>query len=292
MTSFTLTRSEQWSPVEVPWLPRGPRLPARAWWLGALLAGCLATVLAGPLLAPADPNALDLSRKLLPPGTDGLLGTDQLGRDVLSRLLTGGRVAVLTGLLAVAGTMALAILTGALAGVAGGRVDLALVALFDLLLSLPGLLVTLALLGIFGTGPMSLVLALVGVSWASEARVIRAAVQEVRGSQYVDAAQALGARPGHVLLRHIGPNVGSTLVVLASLNLAEVLLVVSALGFLGLGAQPPDADWGTLLADSRPYFSQAPWLMLAPGACIAGFSLLASLVGDAFRDRLDPRLGR
>ncbi len=293
MTSLTLRRPVRWAPTARPPERASARrrlAPARSIGVGLLLA--IALVLAAPLLAPADPNALDLSRKLQPPGPTSLLGTDQLGRDVLSRLLHGGQIAVLTGTLAVAGTLALATLAGAAAGYLGGRTDLIISAGLDLLLSLPGLLVTLALLGVLGTGPVSLVLALIGAGWASEARVIRSTVVQVRGSGYVEAARALGASPGRALWRHVVPNAASVIVVLASLSLAEVLLVIAALSFLGLGAQPPQADWGTMLADSRPYFGQAPWLMLAPGACIAGFSLLANLAGDAWRDRLDPRLGR
>jgi peptide/nickel transport system permease protein len=257
----------------------------------AVLLIAVGVVLAGPLLTPADPDAIDLSRKLLAPGPEALLGTDQLGRDGFSRLLHGGRAALLTGLVAVALSMLLATVVGATGGYFGGAVDLVVGGVLDVLLALPGLIVTLAVLGILGPGPVALIVALVGGSWASEARIVRSIVAAARVSGYVESARVAGASPGWILRRHILPSIGGTVLVLGSLGLAEVLLVVSALSFLGLGAQPPQADWGVMLADSRSVFAQAPWLMLAPGACIIGFSLLANLAGDALRDRLDPRVG-
>ncbi len=160
------------------------------------------------------------------------------------------------------------------------------------MLTLPGLLVTLAILGILGTGRLALVVALVGASWAGEARVLRGTTLAIRTSGYVDAAHAVGASDLWILWRHVLLNTTSTMLVLASLNLGEVLLVVSALSFLGLGTQPPDADWGTMLADGRAFFGQAPWLMLAPGTCIVLYSMLCNLTGDALGSLLDQRRNR
>ena len=152
---------------------------------------------------------------------------------------------------------------------------------------------TLAILGILGTGRLTLVVALVGTGWATEARVLRSATLALRSGGFVEAARASGADDVRILWRHILPNTWSIILVLASLSLAEVLLVVSGLSFLGIGAQPPDADWGTMLADGRALAAQAPWLMLAPGGCIVLYSLLANLAGDALRDLADPwRSGR
>lgn len=257
-----------------------------------LLGGFTLVFMVAPAATSTDPDALDLSRRLLAPGEDALLGTDNLGRDALTRLLHGGQRTLITGMLAVGLSTVAATIIGATAGYLGGWPDLVIGAVLDILLSLPGLLVTLTLLGILGTAPWTLILALVGGSWAGEARVLRGAVYAVRESAYVEAARGCGAGRARILVRHVLPNVLTPIIVLASLNLGEVLLVVSALSFLGLGVQPPRADWGVMLADSRTVFGQAPWLMLAPGLCIVAFSLLANLSGDALRGLLDPREAR
>lgn len=268
-------------------------------WAGAiqyaaptLLVLFTALVLILPSLTPGDPNAINMDHILLPPGRGGVLGYDQLGRDEGLRLLHGGRMALATGLAAVTSSAIIATLLGLTAGYFGGKSDLAIAAVIDLLLAVPGLLVTLAVLGILGTGRLPMIVALVGGSWASEARIIRSRGLSIRTSGYVEAARALGATDSRILWKHVLPNSMSTLLVLASLSLGEILLVVSGLSFLGLGAQPPDADWGTMLSDSRPYLGQAPWLMVAPGACIVLFSLLCNLSGDALRSALDRGAGR
>jgi peptide/nickel transport system permease protein len=195
------------------------------------------------------------------------------------------------GICAAALSTGLALLVGAGAGYLGGWVDAMVAMLLDALLTLPGLLVTLALLGGLGTGSVTLVVALVGISWAADARILRTTTVGLRNRGYVRAAEALGAGPTHILLRHIAPNTVSITIVLASLSLSEVLLAVFGLSYLGLGVQPPTADWGTMLADGRAAFGQAPWLMLAPGACIVLFSALAAIAGDAVRDLTDPARG-
>jgi peptide/nickel transport system permease protein len=260
----------------------------RAWLWPVSLGIFILMALASPSLASRDPDALDLSRTLLAPASDAPLGTDQLGRDVFTRVLYGGRAALTIGVCAAGLSTGLALLVGGGAGYLGGWVDGGVAMLLDALLSLPGLLVTLALLGVLGTGSVTLVLALVGVSWAADARILRTTTMGLRNRGYVRAAEALGASPGHILLRHIAPNAASVTIVLASLALSEVLLAVSGLSFLGLGVQPPTADWGTMLADGRSVFGQAPWLMLAPGVCIIVFSALAAIAGDAVRDLTDP----
>jgi peptide/nickel transport system permease protein len=267
------------------------RARRRAWvWPGLLVAFVL-TALLGPLLAPVDPDAVNLRLALRSPSPDHLLGTDQLGRDVLARVTTGGRAALLVGLATTTISIGLAILVGGGAGFVGGRLDAGVAMLLDTLLTLPGLLVTLAILGVLGAGAVALIVALVGVSWATDARILRTTTATLRQRGYVEAARATGAGQAHILLRHVVPNAASVTVVLASLALSEVLLVVSGLSFLGLGIQPPTADWGTMLADGRAVFGQAPWLMLAPGLCIVLFSTLAALTGDAMRDLTDPAAG-
>lgn len=231
---------------------------------------------------------IELSQKLQGPSVAHPLGTDQLGRDMLSRVLHGGRTALTIGLASVLGSIVLAMIAGGVSGFAGGPVDLVLTAIFNVLLTVPGLILTLAIIGVLGAGQLSLLVALIGADWAGQARVIRGAVLEAREQGFVEAARAIGARRGDILLRHIAPNVAGTIAVLATIDLAGVVLTVSSLSFLGIGVQPPQADWGTMLSDSRPFAGSYPWLMLLPGACIVAFAVAANLAGDALRDLFDP----
>jgi ABC-type dipeptide/oligopeptide/nickel transport system permease subunit len=264
----------------------------RRWagWAGVLgLVLLLAAGALAPLLAPHDPNAIDVAHKLEGPTAQHLLGTDHLGRDMLSRLLYGGRTALLLGVAAVAGSLVLALLSGGLAGYFGGPVDLLVSAVYNVLLTVPGLIFTLAIIGILGAGQLSLLLALIGAEWAAQGRLVRGAVLEAREQGYVEAARVAGARDRDILLRHLLPNIAGTVVVLATLDLAGVVLTVTSLSFLGIGVQPPQADWGTMLNDARPFAGTYPRLMLLPGACIVAFALSANLAGDALRDLLDPQ---
>jgi peptide/nickel transport system permease protein len=201
----------------------------------------------------------------------------------------GGRTALGLGLAAVAGSLILALLSGGLAGYLGGPLDLLVSAAFNVLLAVPGLILTLAILGVLGTGPASLLLALIGADWAAQGRLLRGAVLEAREQGYVEAARVVGARDSGVLVRHILPNIAGTVAVLATLDLAGIVLTVSSLSFLGIGVQPPQADWGTMLNDARPFAGSYPRLMLLPGACIVAFAVAANLAGDAVRDLLDPQ---
>lgn len=269
--------------------PHRRRQQLRRWAPVVLFGTCLALIVVAPSFAPADPNEIRIGRRLAPPSLEVWLGTDQLGRDVFSRFLHGGRAALLTVVLAVAGSTAIATVMGLLAGARGGAVDRLVCGLLDMLLALPGLLVALAILGTLGTGRFAVVLALIGASWAEEARIIRSLTASVRASQFIEAATAIGASPWRIARAHLLPATLPTVVVLASLNLGQALLAVSALSFLGLGTQPPAADWGSMLAESRAYLGAAPWLLVAPGVGIVGFAVLANLAGDALQDRLDPR---
>jgi ABC-type dipeptide/oligopeptide/nickel transport system permease subunit len=251
--------------------------------------GAGAGALAAPWLSPADPNAVDLGAKLQGPTWQHPAGTDHLGRDQVARPFHGGRTALTLGLLSVAGSMALALAAGGLAGYFGGALDLAVGAALNVLLTVPGLILTLAILGVLGTDQAGLLVALIGAGWAGPARIVRGAVLEAREQGYVEAARVVGGRELYLLVRHVLPNIAGTVVVLATLDLAGVLLTVSGLSFLGIGVQPPQADWGTMLSDSRPFAGTHPYLMLFPGTCIVVFAVAANLAGDALRDLLDPR---
>jgi peptide/nickel transport system permease protein len=167
-------------------------------------------------------------------------------------------------------------------------VDLTISTVLTALLSLPSLLLTLAILGVLGPGNASLLIALIGAGWVGHARIFRASVLSLREAGYIEAARASGADAGRVLRRHLLPNLLPMVVVLATLDFGALLLAVSSLSFLGLGAQPPTADWGAMLNDGRPYVGQAPWLVVLPGACITLVALASNLLGDGLRDRFDP----
>lgn len=296
MSALTASRAPGTGLPAAPGVRRAPTrwmVGLRRRWLGWLglgvLLGLLLAAFLAPWVAPVDPNAINLAHKLEGPTGQHWLGTDHLGRDLLSRLLHGGRTALTLGLLSVLGSVLLALLAGGVAGYFGGPIDLLLGAVFNVLLTVPGLILTLAIIGVLGTGQLSLLVALIGADWAGQGRIIRGAVLEAREQGYVEAARIVGAPDLYLLVRHILPNVASTVAVLATLDLAGVVLTISGLSFLGIGVQPPQADWGTMLSDSRPFAAAYPWLMLLPGGCIVLFAVAANLAGDAVRDLLDPQ---
>ncbi|NJO81828.1 MAG: ABC transporter permease [Blastochloris sp.] len=272
--------------------PRTLRAIRRGWFFPLLLALLLVFGLGLPFVIRTDPNRVQMTQRLQPPSAEHWFGTDHLGRDLLARVIHGGRTTLSFGLGAVALTMLMALGIGMVAGYYGGRVDLWLNSLIDLILTLPTLLITLALLGILGVSGPTLIIALVGTAWAAPARILRAATLSIRSSGYVEAARAIGVPQPQILRRHIAPNIATPLLMLASLELADVLLVISALSFLGLGAQPPNADWGVMIAEGRTYIGQAPWLMWAPGLCIVFYAALANLAGDGLKQVLDQSFQR
>jgi peptide/nickel transport system permease protein len=250
----------------------------------ALIA--LLTILA-PVIAPYAPTALDMQNTLSGPTWEHPLGTDQLGRDQLSRLLYGGRSTLALSFVAMLATIAIGVLVGVVTGYFGGKLDLVISAVLTMLLALPSLLLTLAILGVMGPGTTSLLVALVGAGWVGHARIIRAAILSLREQLYVDAAVSLGASSSRVLLRHLLPNVLTTVVILATLDIGALILTITSLSFLGLGVQPPTPDWGTMLNDARPYFSSVPLLVIVPGVVIALVVLAGNLLGDGIRDLVD-----
>ena len=265
-----------------PWRRRRPIVVPAALLLALIVAALLA-----PVVSPYDPDTIDMSVALGNPGAEHLLGTDQLGRDQLSRLLYGGRATLLLTITATVGTIVIALVVGTIAGYAGGRLDLLLSTLLTVLLALPSLLLTLAILGILGPGTESLLIALIGAGWVGQARIFRAAILGLREQLYVDAARSAGATPAWIVVRHLLPNLLPTVIVLATLDLGGILLTVSSLSFLGMGVQPPTADWGVMLNDARPFFAELPLLAIIPGLCITIVALASNLLGDAIRDLVD-----
>jgi peptide/nickel transport system permease protein len=256
----------------------------------AVVALMVAVSLLAPWLAPHDPTAVDIVHKLDGPTRDHLLGTDELGRDVLSRLMFGGRLSLLTTLSVALAVSLIGLTVGMIAGYRGGAVDAALSRVIDVMLSLPSFLLALAITAALGPGLGHVLLAAIVAWWANYARVVRAAVLAERGKPYVEAARAVGTGKSRTLVRHVIPNIVGPLVVMTTLELGAVLLGLTAFSFLGLGVRPPTPEWGAMLSDARGYTSVAPHLMLGPGACIFLVVLGCNLLGDGLRDALDPRV--
>src|SRR5215218_1666010 len=230
-----------------------------------------------------------MTETLQGPTSDHWLGTDQLGRDHLSRLLYGGGKTLTMAGIAMLGTVALGLFFGMVAGYFGGTVDLVISQILNVLLSLPSLLLSLAILGVLGPGTSSLQLALIAAGWVGHARIFRAAVLAIREQVYVEAAVSIGASPFRVVGRHLLPNLITTVAVLATLDLGVMILTITSLSFLGLGVQPPTADWGTMLQEARQYFGQYPLLVVAPGVCISLVVVASNFLGDGIRDIVDIR---
>lgn len=251
----------------------------------------LAAVFA-PLLAPHDPAAVDATNRLVGSSWENPLGTDELGRDTLSRLLFGARWSLGIAALATLVVMTAGVLVGILAGYYGGLVDSVVMRMVDVLLAFPSLILYLAIVGTLGPGVENVFIALVSISWAGYARVVRGLVLSARQRDFVRASLALGASDSRLMVRHILPNVVSPVVVLASLQAGGIILALAALGFFGLGAQPPTPEWGTMINQGRLFMQSAPALMIYPGIAISLAVLGFNLLGDGLRDVIDPRLAR
>jgi peptide/nickel transport system permease protein len=243
-----------------------------------------------PWLAPADPAKQSLIEKRARPGNKFLLGADEFGRDILSRVLFGSRVALLVGLLSVAIALGLGMVLGCLAGFAGGWIDVLIMRGVEILLAFPYLLLAIAVVSALGPGVLNTTIA-VGI-WGTPTvtRVVRAAVLAARESEYVSAARALGASAGEVLRRHVLRNILPTVVVYSTLFMANAILVEAALSFLGLGVQPPTPSWGLMVSSGRDFLLVAPHIATIPGLAIMLAVLGFNLLGDGLRDALDPRL--
>lgn len=272
----------EWAaPPRRPLLRQPVTLAALAWLTLAALAA-----VAAPFLAPAGPLAADPARALLPPGPGGVLGTDFLGRDVLARLLWGGRWTLQMGGLGLAVAVGLGLPLGLAAGSLGGRADRLLMRLVDGLLAFPGLLLAMAVVAVMGTGLRPVAVA-VGLAAAPPfARVARSVALEIRAQPYIEAARAVGASPWRIAVRHILPNAAPSLVAFAATQLGWVLLNGAALNFLGLGTSPGMPEWGAMLAEGRGYLREAPWAGTFPGLTLTLTILAANLVGDGLQEAL------
>jgi peptide/nickel transport system permease protein len=256
----------------------------------------LLAALFAPWIAPFDPLEQDINQRLKEPGWQTAagrihaLGTDHLGRDILARVIFGSRIALVVGLSAVLISGVLGMAIGLVAGYFGGKVDDFFMRLADIQLAFPFILLAIAVIGVLGPSLRNIIIVIGVSSWVVYARVVRGEVLSIREREFVQAAIALGSRDGRILLRHVLPNAFTPWLVVATLDMARVIVIESALSFLGLGVQPPTPTWGGMLADGRVYLSTAWWLATFPGLAILVTVLGINLLGDGLRDTLDPRL--
>ncbi len=250
----------------------------------------LLTALLAPYLAPQPPNAQSLKNALTPPGREYLLGTDEFGRSILSRIIFGARVSLNITLLASIVALGIGVPLGALAGYYGGVLDFIVEGLVDITWAFPVILAALAIMFILGTGLHSIMIAIGVVYWAGYARITRGQFLALREEEYVQAARAVGASNLRIIWRHLLPNSLAPLLVQLSLGMGQVILLEASLSFLGLGAQPPTPSWGSMLSKGQAYLLNASWLTLFPGLAIMLVVLGFNLIGDGLRDALDPRL--
>ena len=257
----------------------------------AILAVILITAIFAPVLAPYDPRAIDLRARFAPPGGEHPFGTDAAGSDVLSRVIHGSRLALMSGVVVLVISALGGSLLGLFAGFRGGWVDEILMRITDMFLAFPGLILAMAVVAALQRRGILVVVVAIAIRWwAPYARMMRAQVLTLRELDYVEAARAAGVPRGRILLRHILPNAVSPIIVQATLDLGYIILTAAALSFLGFGAQPGEPDWGRMVADGREHLRDAWWVVTFPGLAILFTVMAFNLVGDAARDIFDPRL--
>ena len=249
------------------------------------------TAVFAPLLAPYDPEKIIRGARLVRPDGRFLLGTDELGRDVLSRMIYGARISLEVGLVSVAVSTTLGSIFGVVSGYFGGATDLVIQRFMDMVMAFPALVLALAIISVLGPDIVNVMLAIALVATPATSRVVRGATMSVRENAFVEAAMAAGCSHPRIILRHILPNVMAPIIVVATVSIGTAILTEAALSFLGLGTPPPAPSWGNMInGSSRTYLMLAPWIAIFPGVAITVAVLAFNLLGDALRDVLDPRL--
>jgi peptide/nickel transport system permease protein len=259
---------------------------------GVVIVLFVAVALFAPVLAPHDPNEIETRARRKPPSATHLLGTDELGRDVLSRVIYGARVSLRVGVVAIGIALTAGTLLGVVAGYFGRGVDSIIMRLTDVMLAFPGILLAIAIIAILGPGLFNVMIAVGIEAIPVYARTARASTLAVRQLEYVIGARASGAGHGRILGRHILPNIVAPLIVLATIGVAGSILAAAGLSYIGLGAQPPTAEWGAMLSSARTYLRDAWWIATFPGVAIMVVVLALNLFGDGLRDVLDPHTRR
>ena len=262
-----------------------------------MLLAIFATAIGANLIAPYDPTEGNITDRLLPPGWHPdqpqwrLLGTDQVGRDVLSRLIHGARVSLLVGVAGTAMSLLIGTALGLISGFRGGLIDRALLRLTDIQLAFPFIALAVTVISVIGPGLLNVILVLAATGWVLYTRVVREEVLRAREHSYVEAARAMGGTDVHIMLRHILPNVVAPVIVISSFAIAQMIITEASLSFLGLGIRPPTPTWGGMLSDARNYMQVAWWLPTFPGLALLVTLLGINIVGDWLRDTLDPTVG-
>ncbi len=256
---------------------------------GGILVLFIAVAVLAPLLAPQNPMQQDLYGRLQPPSWAHLLGTDDFGRDILSRIIYGSRISLRIGLVAITAALVVGTTLGLWAGYWGGAVDAVIMRFMDLLLAFPSILLAIAIVAVTGPGIDNAIMAVSVVLIPQFARVVRSSVLSVREMAYVEAARAIGAGQARILFVSVLPNCMAPIIVQTTLGLGTAILDAAGLSFLGLGAQPPTPEWGAMLAGGRELLLKAPWVMTFPGLAIFTVVLALNLFGDGLRDALDPK---
>jgi len=248
------------------------------------------TSLTATAVAPFDPLKLSLSNRIKAPSAEHVFGTDHFGRDILSRVLYGGRVSLWVGVMSVVLAAIVGIILGAVGGYFGGRIDDLIVLIMDALISFPVLLLAIGLMAVMGPGVKNIIIALALVFIPTYGRVVRGSVLSIRQKEYIEAARNAGSGDLKIIFLHVLPNTMAPLIVVTTISVANAILIEAALSFLGLGVPPPAPSWGNILSDGRNFISQAPWLTIFPGLAITLTVLGFNTLGDGLRDVLDPKL--
>jgi peptide/nickel transport system permease protein len=262
----------------------------------AALAGLLVVVLlvtiaiAAPAIVPHPPNDQSFRIKLRAPSSEHLFGTDEFGRDIFSRVIVGTRVALGVGIMPVVIALVAGVTLGLVAGFYGGTIDQVSMRLIDIMLAFPWLLLAIGIMAVLGPGIENVVIAVAIVYIPAFARIVRGSVLSIKEKEYVEAARAMGQPDSKIMIRHVLANAWAPIIVLATLSIGQAIIYAAGLSFIGLGTQPPDADWGVMLASGREYLRDGPWLGFFPGLAILITVLAFNLFGDGLRDALDPRL--
>ena len=255
---------------------------------GAVDSLIVIVAIVAPLIAPYNLKMSDLKYALIPPGAQFLLGTDQYGRDILSRLIYGSRLSLMVGLIAQTINTLIGVTLGLFSGYYGGKIDDSVMGLTNIVLSMPILILSLAIMAILGPGIINLLIALGAVGWTYTCRVTRAETLSIREKDYIEAARVLGCSTFRILRKHVLPNILGPILVIATLGVADIILMAATLSFLGVGAQPGTPEWGAMLSRGRDYLYYAPWISIFPGVALFITILGLNTLGDGLRDFLDP----
>lgn len=266
-------------------------MASKGWFYAgtAILLLLAAAALFAPALAPYNPFGQNLDQDLIPRSSEHWLGTDKLGRDILSRIIYGGRISLLVGITTVALSLAIGVVIGSLSGYFGGWIDQMLMRLVDILMAFPGILLAIAFTAVLGPGLDHVILALCLIGWTGYARLVRGEILSLRERDFIQAARSLGCRPKRIILRHLLPNLLPPLLIQSTFGLAAAIVAEGSLSFLGLGVEPPTPSWGAMLNDGRQFLLVAPHLTTYPGLALMLTVLALNLVGDALQERLQTR---